>query len=109
MFVNPHQLHEHLFRGMQFLRLWPRTPAPADAYSLSLEEVVRRACEAWNVAPRKSVFRAGCRATSTDFSTAIFFAAIKHAIPQMHVHAFFRWRSIRRDENGDAPPRLSAK
>src|SRR6266480_3773723 len=61
---SKHQLHERLFRGMQFLRLWTRARSRGRILALFRG----------SGAPRARGL--GARRTT------------KHAIPEMHVHAF---------------------
>ncbi len=59
-----------------------RGPGAADAYSLSFEEVVRRAREAWERGAR------GLPRDLDGFFYRDLLRSIKQAIPEMHVHAF---------------------
>jgi FO synthase len=65
-----------------------RGPGAADAYSLSFEEVVRRACEAWERGATEVCVQGGLPRDLDGFFYRDLLRAIKHAIPQMHVHAF---------------------
>jgi len=71
-----------------------RGPGAADAYSLSFEEVVRRAREAWERAPRRFAFRADCRATSTGFSTAICYEPSSMRFPRCTCMPSRPWKLI---------------
>jgi len=65
-----------------------RGPGAADAYSLSFEEVVRRAREAWGRGATEVCVQGGLPRDLDGFFYRDLLRAIKHAIPEMHVHAF---------------------
>src|SRR6266851_4458284 len=65
-----------------------RGPGAADAYSLSFEEVVRRAREAWERGATEACVQGGLPRDLDGFFYRDLLRAIKHAIPEMHVHAF---------------------
>jgi 7,8-didemethyl-8-hydroxy-5-deazariboflavin synthase CofH subunit len=65
-----------------------RGPAAHDAYSLSLEEVVRRAQEAWSRGATEVCIQGGLPRDLDGYFYRDILRAIKHAIPEMHVHAF---------------------
>jgi FO synthase len=65
-----------------------RGPGAADAYSLSFEEVVRRAREAWDRGATEVCVQGGLPRDLDGFFYRDLLRAIKHAIPEMHVHAF---------------------
>lgn len=65
-----------------------RGPGAADAYSLSFEEVVRRAREAWERGATEVCVQGGLPRDLDGFYYRDLLRAIKHAIPDMHVHAF---------------------
>jgi len=65
-----------------------RGPAAADAYSLSFEEVVRRAREAWDRGATEVCVQGGLPRDLDGFFYRDLLRAIKRAIPEMHVHAF---------------------
>ena len=65
-----------------------RGPGAADAYSLSLEEVVRRAREAWERGATEVCVQGGLPRDLDGFFYRDLLRAIKRAIPEMHVHAF---------------------
>jgi FO synthase len=65
-----------------------RGPGAADAYSLSFEEVVRRAREAWDRGATEVCVQGGLPRDLDGFFYRDLLRAIKHAIPAMHVHAF---------------------
>jgi 7,8-didemethyl-8-hydroxy-5-deazariboflavin synthase CofH subunit len=65
-----------------------RGPGAADAYSLSFEEVVRRAREAWDRGATEVCVQGGLPRDLDGFFYRDLLRAIKRAIPGMHVHAF---------------------
>src|SRR6184192_3827116 len=65
-----------------------RGPQASDAYSLSFEEVVRRAYEAWDRGATEVCVQGGLQRDLDGFFYRDLLRAIKHAIPAMHVHAF---------------------
>src|SRR5438309_7172759 len=65
-----------------------RGPGAPDAYSLSFEEVVRRVCEAWERGATEVCVQGGLPRDLDGFFYRDLLRAIKHAIPEMHVHAF---------------------
>jgi len=65
-----------------------RGPAAADAYSLSFEEMVRRAREAWDRGATEVCIQGGLPRDLDGFFYRDLLRAIKRAIPEMHVHAF---------------------
>jgi FO synthase len=65
-----------------------RGPGAADAYSLSFEEVVRRTREAWERGATEVCVQGGLPRDLDGFFYRDLLRAIKHAIPEMHVHAF---------------------
>jgi FO synthase len=65
-----------------------RGPQAADAYSLSTEEVVRRAKEAWERGASEVCIQGGLPRDLDGFFYRDLLRAIKGALPQMHVHAF---------------------
>jgi FO synthase len=65
-----------------------RGPQAADAYSLSFEEVVRRAQEAWDCGATEVCIQGGLPRDLDGFFYRDLLRAIKRAIPGMHVHAF---------------------
>jgi FO synthase len=65
-----------------------RGPAAPDAYSLSFEEVVRRAREAWDCGATEVCIQGGLPRDLDGFFYRDLLRAIKRAIPAMHVHAF---------------------
>ncbi len=65
-----------------------RGPKAADAYSLSFEEVVRRAREARDRGATEVCIQGGLPRDLDGFYYRDLLRAIKHALPEMHVHAF---------------------
>jgi FO synthase len=65
-----------------------RGPGAADAYSLSFEEVVRRAGEAWERGATEVCVQGGLPRDLDGFFYRDLLRAIKHAVPGIHVHAF---------------------
>jgi FO synthase len=65
-----------------------RGPGAPDAYSLSFEEVVRRAREAWERGATEVCVQGGLPRDLDGYFYRDLLRAIKHAIPEMHVHAF---------------------
>src|SRR5437762_13185212 len=65
-----------------------RGPQASDAYSLSFEEVVRRAQEAWDCGGTEVCIQGGLPRDLDGFFYRDLLRAIKHALPSMHVHAF---------------------
>jgi FO synthase len=65
-----------------------RGPHAADAYSLSFEEVVHRAREAWDCGATEVCIQGGLPRDLDGFFYRDLLRAIKRALPAMHVHAF---------------------
>jgi 7,8-didemethyl-8-hydroxy-5-deazariboflavin synthase CofH subunit len=65
-----------------------RGPGAPDAYSLSFDEVVRRAQEAWDCSATEVCIQGGLPRDFDGFFYRDLLRAIKRAIPSMHVHAF---------------------
>ncbi len=65
-----------------------RGPGAPDAYSLSQDEVVRRAREAWERGATEVCIQGGLPRDLHGFFYRDLLRAIKHAIPELHVHAF---------------------
>jgi 7,8-didemethyl-8-hydroxy-5-deazariboflavin synthase CofH subunit len=65
-----------------------RGPGASDAYSLSNEEIVRRAREAWQRGATEVCIQGGLPRDLDGFYYRDLLRAIKLAIPEMHVHAF---------------------
>jgi len=65
-----------------------RGAGAADAYSLSAEDVVRKAREAWELGATEVCIQGGLPRDLNGFFYRDLLRAIKRAIPEMHVHAF---------------------
>ena len=65
-----------------------RGPGSADAYSLSFDEVVRRAQEAWDRGATEVCIQGGLPRDLDGFFYRNLLRAIKRALPGIHVHAF---------------------
>jgi len=65
-----------------------RGPSAPDAYSLSFEEVVRRARDAWDRGATEVCVQGGLPRDLDGFFYRNLLRAVKHAVPGMHVHAF---------------------
>jgi 7,8-didemethyl-8-hydroxy-5-deazariboflavin synthase CofH subunit len=65
-----------------------RGPGAPDAYSLSFDEVVRRAREAWDHGATEVCIQGGLPKDLDGFFYRDLLRAVKQAIPAMHVHAF---------------------
>src|SRR5258705_540892 len=63
-------------------------PGAAAAYSLSADDVVRKAREAWDPGATEVCIQGGLPRDLDGFFSRDILRAIKHAIPAMHVHAF---------------------
>jgi 7,8-didemethyl-8-hydroxy-5-deazariboflavin synthase CofH subunit len=63
-------------------------PGAPDAYSLSADDVVRKAREAWEVGATEVCIQGGLPRDLDGFFYRDILRAIKRAIPAMHVHAF---------------------
>ncbi len=65
-----------------------RGPGAADAYSLSAEDVARKAREAWEKGATEVCIQGGLPRDLDGFFYRDVLRAVKRAIPGMHVHAF---------------------
>jgi FO synthase len=65
-----------------------RGAGAADAYLLSVEDVVRKAREAWELGATEVCIQGGLPRDLNGFFYRDLLRAIKRAIPAMHVHAF---------------------
>jgi len=63
-------------------------PNAADAYSLSAEDVVAKARDAWEKGATEVCIQGGLPRGLDGFFYRDILRAVKHAIPGMHVHAF---------------------
>jgi 7,8-didemethyl-8-hydroxy-5-deazariboflavin synthase CofH subunit len=75
------------FVGCSFCGFARGAGAP-DAYSLSVEDVVRKAREAWELGATEVCIQGGLPRDLNGFFYRDLLRAIKRAIPAMHVHAF---------------------
>jgi 7,8-didemethyl-8-hydroxy-5-deazariboflavin synthase CofH subunit len=75
------------FVGCSFCGFARGTGAP-DAYFHSVEDVVRKAQEAWDRGATEVCIQGGLPRDLDGFFYRDLLRAIKHAIPAMHVHAF---------------------
>jgi FO synthase len=75
------------FVGCSFCGFARGAGAP-DAYSLSLDDVVRKAREAWERGATEACIQGGLPRDLDGFFYRDLLRAIKRAIPGMHVHAF---------------------
>jgi FO synthase len=75
------------FVGCSFCGFARGAGAP-DAYSLSAEDVVRKAREAWELGATEVCIQGGLPRDLNGFFYRDLLRAIKRAIPAMHVHAF---------------------
>jgi 7,8-didemethyl-8-hydroxy-5-deazariboflavin synthase CofH subunit len=65
-----------------------RGPGAPDAYSLSADGVVAKARDAWDQGATEVCIQGGLPRDLDGFFYRDILRAIKHAIPEMHVHAF---------------------
>jgi 7,8-didemethyl-8-hydroxy-5-deazariboflavin synthase CofH subunit len=63
-------------------------PSAPDAYSLSPADVVRKALDAWEKGATEVCIQGGLPRDLDGFFYRDILRAIKHALPEMHVHAF---------------------
>src|ERR1700676_5227918 len=63
-------------------------PGAPDAYSLSADDVVRKAREAWDTGATEVCIQGGLPRDLDGFFYRDILRAVKRAIPEMHVHAF---------------------
>jgi 7,8-didemethyl-8-hydroxy-5-deazariboflavin synthase CofH subunit len=63
-------------------------PGAPDAYSLSVDDVVRKAREAWETGATEVCIQGGLPRDLDGFFYRDILRAVKRAIPAMHVHAF---------------------
>jgi FO synthase len=65
-----------------------RGPGAVDAYSLSFEEIVRRAQEAWDRGATEICIQGGLPRDLDGFFYRDLLRAVKRVLPAIHVHAF---------------------
>ena len=75
------------FVGCSFCGFGKGPHAP-DAYSLTVEDVVNKACDAWEKGATEVCIQGGLPRDLDGFFYRDILRAIKRAIPAMHVHAF---------------------
>jgi FO synthase len=75
------------FVGCKFCA-FSRGPREADAYFLSLEEVGRRAREAWDLGATEVCIQGGLPHELPPYYYRDILRAVKQAVPGMHCHAF---------------------
>jgi len=75
------------FVGCRFCA-FSRAPREKDAYFHSIEEIQRRASEAWEVGAREVCIQGGLPRDLDPFYYRDLLRAIKQATPEMHIHAF---------------------
>ena len=75
------------FIGCKFCA-FSRGPQQPDAYFLSLEEVARRAVEAWERGASEVCVQGGLPHDLPPFYYRDILRAVKGAVPEMHTHAF---------------------
>ena len=87
-----HQLHQHLLLPLQVLRLLEGQAAAricaGRPYNLDLDEIARRAQEAWERGATEVCLQGGIHPEYTGETYLAICRAIKAAVPGMHVHAF---------------------
>jgi len=71
---SQHQFHQHLFRGLQVLRLQPRPAANLTLISCSPNKSRKKPSKRGNSAPPRFAFRADCRTACLLFTIATFCA-----------------------------------
>jgi len=75
------------FVGCKFCA-FSRGPREADTYFLSLEEVARKAREAWEIGATEVCIQGGLPRDLSPFYYRDILRAVKKAVPGMHCHAF---------------------
>jgi 7,8-didemethyl-8-hydroxy-5-deazariboflavin synthase CofH subunit len=65
-----------------------RGPNATDAYSLSIEQIVAKATEAWNAGATEVCIQGGLPKDFDGYFYRDILRGIKAALPQMHIHAF---------------------
>ncbi len=75
------------FIGCKFCA-FSRGPQASDAYFLSLEEVARKACEAWDRGASEVCIQGGLPRDLPPYYYRDILRAVKKAVPAMHTHAF---------------------
>lgn len=75
------------FVGCRFCA-FSRAPREKDAYFHSFEEIQRRSLEAWELGAREVCVQGGLPRDLDPYYYRDLLLAIKHATPEMHIHAF---------------------
>jgi 7,8-didemethyl-8-hydroxy-5-deazariboflavin synthase CofH subunit len=65
-----------------------RGPNASDAYSLSIEQIVAKATEAWNAGATEVCIQGGLPKDFDGYFYRDILRGIKAALPKMHIHAF---------------------
>jgi len=65
-----------------------RGAGAADAYFLTLDEIVAKAADAWNQGASEVCIQGGLARGMDGWFYRDILRAIKHALPEMHIHAF---------------------
>jgi len=65
-----------------------RGPNASDAYSLSIEEIVAKASEAWDAGATEVCIQGGLPKDFNGFFYRDILRGIRSALPEMHIHAF---------------------
>jgi FO synthase len=75
------------FVGCKFCA-FSRGPRESDAYFLSLEQVAKKALEAWDLGATEVCIQGGLPHGLPPFYYRDILRAVKNAVPGMHIHAF---------------------
>ena len=75
------------FVGCKFCA-FSRGPRESDAYYLSLDEVAKKASEAWQLGATEVCIQGGLPHGLTPFYYRDILRAVKGAVPRIHIHAF---------------------
>jgi len=75
------------FVGCKFCA-FSRGPREADSYFHSLEDMARKAAEAWQLGATEVCIQGGLPRNLPKFYYRDILRAVKNAVPQMHIHAF---------------------
>jgi 7,8-didemethyl-8-hydroxy-5-deazariboflavin synthase CofH subunit len=75
------------FVGCKFCA-FSRGPRESDTYFLSLEQVARKAVEAWDLGATEVCIQGGLPRDLSPFYYRDILRAVKRAVPGMHIHAF---------------------
>lgn len=75
------------FVGCKFCA-FSRGPREADSYFHSLDDMARKAVEAWHLGATEVCIQGGLPRNLPKFYYRDILRAVKNAVPQMHIHAF---------------------